>query len=235
MCQGRRVAHPQPLSCALIILSGGGFVRISRCDTRCRYIHARAPDQRSCSLLLPSSRMAGREKRSQRGGEEEKEGEDESGSEFEVDDEEGISRDASESQDEDSDDPEFSHTRKRKRGGGGGSGSGGSGRSGSGGEKAARGKKKPATAVPGAAAPTCTSEYRGVYWKPADRRWAARFNHNGKQMYLGQFYTEEGAARAHDRMAVWCHMHGLVVKVSGGKGGWHNTSSFLKDLNFEYG
>jgi hypothetical protein len=36
-------------------------------------------------------------------------------------------------------------------------------------------------------------------------------------------------------MAVWCHLHGLVRKQPGGKGGSHTSPvSFTEDLNFVY-
>jgi hypothetical protein len=136
--------------------------------------------------------------------------EEESGSEFEVDDDE----------EEGSDGPNFRVSRKRKRGGGGGGG----------GKKATRGNKKPATAAAGAATPSFTSSYRGVRLRPGSRRWQAEFRHNGPQTCLGSFDTEEGAARAYDRMAVSCELHRLVKNQPGTKGG----GSFLKNLNFEY-
>ena len=147
-------------------------------------------------MQLPSSGM-GRKKSSELGAGEEVEPQEESGSEFVVDDEEEKdSGQASDSEDEDSDDPDFGLTRKRKGGGGGGGGRGGSG-----GKRAAHGNRKTATVAPGAAAPPPTYKYRGVSWVPGFRRWDARFKHNGQQMKLGNFVTEEGAARAHDRIS----------------------------------
>jgi len=136
------------------------------------------------------------------------EDEDSGRSEFEVDDDE-----------EDSDDPDFSETRKRKRCGSSG-----------GGMKAARSKKKKPLS---AATASFSSSYRGVTHVPATRRWQAQFWHNSTQTSLGTFKTEEGAARVYDRMAVWCYLHGLVKKGRGGKGGWHTSSSYREDLNFD--
>jgi hypothetical protein len=177
--------------------------------------------------------MRGR-KISKLGEEEEECGGQDSGSEWEVDDddEEEDSGEASEGE-EDSDDPAFGGTRKRKRGGGGvGGGVGGGG----GGKKAARGKKKPATAAT-AATPSPTSEFRGVTWKPGPR-WQAQLVHNGKHTYLGYFDTEEGAARAHDRMALWCHLHGLKRHSRGSLrgciGGGAHSVCFTENLNIEY-
>ena len=61
-----------------------------------------------------------------------------------------------------------------------------------------------------------SSKFRGVSWAPRDRRWKARFNHNGKQTSLGNFVNEEEALRAFDRMAVCSELHGVERR-----GGWH--------------
>ena len=115
---------------------------------------------------------------------------------------------------------------KRKRGGGGGGGGGGCG---GGGKKAARDKNKPATTAT-AATPPFTSIYRGVNYVAASRKWKARFRHNSTQTSLGYFAAEEDAARAWDRMAVWCHLRVLVKKGPRGKA----VGSFTEELNFAY-
>lgn len=43
-----------------------------------------------------------------------------------------------------------------------------------------------------------TSGYRGVGFRPAERKWVARFNWCGKRLFLGLFSTKEDAARAWD-------------------------------------
>ena len=219
-------------------------VRVSRGASCCGYFRpARASSGLARSWYHPSG--MGRKKSSKLGEDEEEEveveeedggpEEEESGSEWEVDDEEEDSGEASEREEEDIDDPDFGDARKRKRGGGGGGSSGGGG----GGKKTAR-NKKPATAAP-AGTPSPTSEFRGVTWAPGPRRWRTRFRHNGKLTNLGCFDTDEGAARAYDRMAVWCALRGLERllpgSLPGGKGGGSHTSvSFKKeDLNFDYG
>ena len=124
---------------------------------------------------------------------------------------------------EDGDRSDFGGEGKRKRGGGGGGG---------GGRKAARGKEKPAPTATAATAaiPSFTSSYRGVTYTSATRRWRAQLKLNGTISYLGEFDTEKGAARAYDRMAVWCQLRGLVKKGPKGEG----AGSFLEDLNFDY-
>ena len=65
-----------------------------------------------------------------------------------------------------------------------------------------------------------TSKFRGVTAQSCDSgRWEAKLKHNGKDMYMGTFDREEDAARAWDRMMVWCDLHGIALKLWGRGGG----------------
>lgn len=46
-----------------------------------------------------------------------------------------------------------------------------------------------------------SSPFKGVYWYKAGHVWRARFRGDGKEYHLGQFATEEEAARAYDAVA----------------------------------
>jgi hypothetical protein len=82
---------------------------------------------------------------------------------------------------------------------------------------------------------TYTSKYRGVHQTFPTRRWEAQFRRNGKPTSLGCFDHEEEAARAYDRMMVWCELHGQDSR-GGAKGGSGHKSSFTTlPLNFDYG
>ena len=81
---------------------------------------------------------------------------------------------------------------------------------------------------------TYTSRYRGVHQTFPTRRWEAQFRRNGKPTSLGCFDHEEEAARAYDRMMVWCELHGQDSRV-GAKGvGAHKSSFAALPLNFDY-
>ena len=80
---------------------------------------------------------------------------------------------------------------------------------------------------------TYTSRYRGVHQTFPTRRWEAQFRRNGKPTSLGCFDHEEEAARAYDRMMVWCELHGQDGR--GGKVITHRSSVAHLSLNFDYG
>jgi len=82
-----------------------------------------------------------------------------------------------------------------------------------------------------------SSKFRGVNWKPRDRRWEAKFNYKGKQTSLGYFTTEEGAARAFDRMAVSCELHKVTRrgrwKLNYPRADYEGEQEELRDITME--
>ncbi|KAK9846663.1 hypothetical protein WJX81_008669 [Elliptochloris bilobata] len=76
---------------------------------------------------------------------------------------------------------------------------------------------------------TYTSKYRGVHQTFPTKRWEAQFRRNGKPTSLGCFDHEEQAARAYDKMMLWCELH----NTSGVKGGITNfdPTEYEKDLH----
>lgn len=77
---------------------------------------------------------------------------------------------------------------------------------------------------------TFTSKYRGVHQTFPTRRWEAQFRRNGKPTSLGCFDHEEQAARAYDKMMLWCELH----NAAGVKGGITNfdPSEYEADMAF---
>lgn len=75
---------------------------------------------------------------------------------------------------------------------------------------------------------TYTSKYRGVHQTFPTKRWEAQFRRNGKPTSLGCFDHEEEAARAYDKMMLWCELH----NTAGVKGGITNfdPAEYEKDI-----
>ena len=80
-----------------------------------------------------------------------------------------------------------------------------------------------------------TSKFCGVFALTGGGtgRWKTTFKRNGKSTNIGTFDIEEDAARAWDRMMVWCHLHEVVLKRRGANG-LHTSDTIKAALNFAY-
>jgi AP2 domain/HNH endonuclease len=47
-----------------------------------------------------------------------------------------------------------------------------------------------------------SSKYKGVCWKPLDKKWEANITVNGKTRYLGKYQYEQEAAEAYNRAPI---------------------------------
>jgi len=79
-----------------------------------------------------------------------------------------------------------------------------------------------------------TSKYRGVSaLSGSPVRSGATLGHNGKNTRIGLFDREDDAARAWDRMMLWCDLHGVVLKRHG-RQSVYTSDSIKAALNFAY-
>ena len=80
-----------------------------------------------------------------------------------------------------------------------------------------------------------TSTFHGLSAERTSGRWKAIFNQPGKSAWhVGTFDRATDAARAWDRMMVWCDLHGVVRKRRGGHGQVLDSSGIRASLNFSY-
>lgn len=78
---------------------------------------------------------------------------------------------------------------------------------------------------------TFTSKYRGVHQTFPTRRWEAQFRRNGKPTSLGCFDHEEQAARAYDKMMLWCELHN-AAGVKGGITNFDPSAEYETEMGF---
>jgi hypothetical protein len=66
--------------------------------------------------------------------------------------------------------------------------------------------------VPGAVPKRQHSGYKGVSWHKRVKKWQVTIGHEGKQLYLGYYFSAEEAAAAYDRAAR--ELHGELARLN---------------------